>query len=79
MSAGQEELMDEGDAAQHLGISPERLRELATQGELRVVKIRASDKIVPMYLTGEVLRLKEQLRGQESKSETEEWPDMIDE
>ncbi len=78
MSAGQEELMDEQDAARYLGIAPERLRELAAQGEIRVVVVRALDEIEVMYFRGEVLRLKEQLRGQESKPETEEWPDMID-
>jgi hypothetical protein len=70
--------MDEQDAARYLGITPERLRELATQGEIRVVVVRTLDEIEAMYFRGEVLRLKEQLRGQGAKSETEEWPDMID-
>ncbi len=78
MSAEQEELIDELDAARYLDISPERLRELATQDEIRVVVIRGPDGIEMMYFRGEVLRLKEKLRGQESQSEAEEWPDIID-
>ncbi len=79
MSAGQEELMDEDDAALYLNISPERLRELATEGEIRVVVVRTPEDVEPMYLRGDVLRLKEKLRSQESQPETEEWPEMINE
>ncbi len=57
MSAGQEELMDEQEAGRYLNISPERLRGLAPQGEIRVVVIRTPDEIEPMYLRGEMLRL----------------------
>lgn len=79
MSAEQEELIDELDAARYLDISLERLTELATEGEICVVVIQTPDGIEVMYFRGEVLRLKEKLRSQESKSEAEEWPDMIDE
>ena len=77
MSTGQEELITEEDAARYLGVSPERLIELVAQGELRLVMVQSPGELEAMYLKGEVLRLKERLRGQESKSETEEWPDMI--
>ncbi len=40
MSTGQEELITEEDAARYLGISPERLIELVTQGELHLVTSR---------------------------------------
>ncbi len=79
MSAAQEELVNEDDAARYLDISPARLRELATEGEIRVVVIRTPDDVEPMYLRGEVLRLKEKLRSQESQPEADEWPEMIDE
>ena len=77
MSAGQEELITEEDAARYLGVTPARLRELVTQGELHLAMVQGPEGIEPMYFRGEVLRLKEKLRGQESKSETEEWPDTI--
>ncbi len=79
MSTGQEELITEEDAARYLGISPERLIELVTQGELHLVTVQKPEGLEPMYLRGEVLRLKERLRGQGNKSETEEWPDLINE
>ena len=77
MSAGQEELITEEDAARYLGVSPLRLIELVTEGELRLVTVQNPEGIEPMYLRGEVLRLKERLRDQASKSGTEEWPDTI--
>lgn len=77
MSAEQEELITEEDAARYLGVSPERLRELVTQGELRLVMVQKPEGIEAMYLSGEVLRLKERLGDRGSKSETEEWPDTI--
>ena len=79
MSAGQEELMTEEDATRYLGVSPERLRELVTQGVLRLAMVQGPEGMEPMYLRGEILQLKERLRGQGSKSEVEEWPNMIDE
>ena len=79
VSTGQEELMAEEDAARYLGVTPARLRELVTQGVLHVAMVQGPEGIEPMYLTSEVLQLKERLRGQESKPEAEEWPDMIGE
>ena len=79
VSTEQEELMTEEDAARYLSVSPERLTELATQGELRLVMVRGPEGIKSMYFRSEVLQLKEKLRGQGSKSEVEEWPDMIGE
>ena len=79
VSTGQEELMTEEDAARYLRIPPARLRELVTQGEIHLVTVQKPEGIELMYFRGEVLRLKEQLRGQGSKSGMEEWPDMIGE
>ncbi len=79
MSAGQEELITEEDAARYLGVSPERLRELVTQGVLRMAITRGPEGLEPMYFRGDVLRLKEHLTDQGSKSGTEEWPDIINE
>lgn len=77
MSAEQEELIAEEDAARYVGVSPERLRELVTQGELRLVMVQRSGELEAMYLSSEVLRLKERLGAQESKPGAEEWPDQI--
>ena len=79
MSTGQEELITEEDAMRYLGVSPERLRELVVQGELHLVTVQKPEGLELMYFRGEVLRLKEQLKAQESKSETEEWPNTIGE
>ena len=57
MSTGQEELITEEAAAQYLGVSPLRLRELVTQGVLRLVMVQGSEGVEPMYLRGEVLKL----------------------
>ena len=79
MSAGQEELIAEEDAARYLGVPPARLRELVTQGVLHLAMVQGPEGIEAMYFRGEVLQLKERLRSQESKPEAEEWPDMISE
>ena len=79
MSAGQEELIAEGDAARYLDVSPARLRELVADGKLRLVMVQGPEGLEPMYFMGEVLRLTERLRGWRSKSETGEWPDTIGE
>ena len=71
--------MTEEDAARYLRIPPARLRELVTQGVLRLAMVQGPEGIEPMYFTGEVLQLKERLRGQESKPKAEEWPDLISE
>ncbi len=57
MSTGQEELITEDDAAQYLSVSPLRLRELVTQGVLRLVMVQGSEGVESMYLRGEVLKL----------------------
>jgi len=77
VGTGQEELITEEDAARYLGVLPLRLIELVTEGELRLVPVQNPEGIETMYLRGEVLRLKERLRGQGNKPETEEWPDLI--
>lgn len=77
MSAEQEELITEEDTARYLGVSTARLRELVTQGELRLVMVQRSGELETMYLKGEVLRLKERLEAQEGKLGAEEWPDTI--
>ena len=79
MSTGQEELITEEDAARYLGVTPERLIELVTQGVLRLAMVKGPEGIESMYFRSEVLQLKEKLRGQRGKSEVEEWPDMIGE
>ncbi len=79
MSVGQEELIAEEDAERYLGVSPERLRELVTQGVLRIAIARGAEGLEPMYFRSDVLRLKEHLTDQGSKSGTEEWPDIINE
>jgi hypothetical protein len=50
VSAEQEELISEEDAARYLGVSPERLRGLVTQGELRLVMVQRSGELEAMYL-----------------------------
>jgi hypothetical protein len=77
VSVGEEELMPEVEAARFLDISMERLRELAVQGELRMVLVRGPNGEETMYLKGHVLRLKEKLIADEKESEVEEWPDII--
>ena len=77
MSGGQEELITEEEAMRYLGVSPERLRELVVQGELHLVTAKKPEGIELLYFRGEVLRLKERLRGRGNKPETEEWPDLI--
>ena len=79
MSTEQEELITEEDAARYLAVSPEHLRQLVAQGELRLAMVQGPEGIEPMYFRGEVLRLTERLRGQESQPEAEEWPDTINE
>lgn len=79
MSTGQEELITEEDAARYLGVTPLRLIELVTQGELHLVTVQKPEGIESMYLRGEVLRLKERLGAQEGKPGSEEWPDTINE
>lgn len=79
MSAEQEELIPEEDAARYLGVPPERLRLLAVQGELQLVVVNGPNGQESMYLRGQVLRLKEALRRNESKADTEEWPDVLGE
>ena len=75
MSTGQEELIPEELAARYLEISQERLRGFASRGDLRLVSVWGPDGLEVMYIRGEVLKLKERLRGQE----TEEWPEVIGE
>jgi hypothetical protein len=77
VSIEQEELITEENAARYLGVTPERLIELVTQGELRLVTVQRSGETESMYLNGEVLQLKERLGAQEGKPDTEEWPDTI--
>ena len=48
MSTEQEELITEKEAARYLGVSPERLRELVTQGELRLAMVQGPEGIEPM-------------------------------
>ncbi len=77
-AAEQEELMPEEEAAQYLGVPPERLRLLAVQGELQMMVVNGPNGPEPMYLKGQVWRLKEALREDESKADTEEWPDVLE-
>ena len=83
MSAGQEELMPEDEAAELLGIAEWRLRELASFGELRLVRVEGTEGERVMYFAAEVLALRERLRGQPEEGETEtadddDWPDLIE-
>ena len=78
MSAGQEELMPEEEAARLLGIAEWRLKELAAEGELRLVHVEGPAGTLVMYFKGEVLALRERLRGKPEADEAEEWPDVID-
>ncbi len=77
-AAEQEELISEQDAALYLDVSPERLRLLAVQGELRLILMNGPNGQASMYLKGQVQRLKEALREDESKVDTEEWPDVVE-
>jgi len=78
VSTEQEELITEEAAVRYLGVSHERLRELVVQGELHLVTVQKPEGSESMYFKGEVFRLKERLRNQESRPETtQEWPDTI--
>lgn len=85
MSAGQDELMPEEEAAELLGIARWRLRELATFGELRLVRLEGPEGERVMYFAAEVLALRERLRGRPDEVSTEdaddddEWPELIGE
>jgi hypothetical protein len=77
VSAEQEEMMPEAEAARYLNVSKGRLRELAVLGELRMLLARGPDGEKTMYLRGQVLRLKARLAADEEASEAEEWPDVM--
>ena len=79
MSAMQEELITELEAARYLGISPQRLREFAERALLQSIDVQTPHGSETMYYRGEVLRLKEHLRRHESAAEEEEWPDVLGE
>ena len=79
MSAAQEELISETAAARYLGVPPQRLREFTSQGLLQAVPVEGPQGREAMYYTGEVLRLKEHLRGREDDAGAEQWPDVIGE
>jgi hypothetical protein len=79
-------LMPEEEAAELLGIAEWRLRELASLGELRLVRVEGTEGQRVMYFAAEVLALRERLRGRPEACETEtadddeeEWPDLIGE
>lgn len=81
MSAGREELIPEEEAARLLGVAAWRLRELAAQGELRLARAEVPGGERVMYFLGEVLRLRERIRGAaqgDDADEAEDWPDIID-
>jgi hypothetical protein len=78
MSAGQEELIPEEEAARLLGIAEWRLRELAAQGELRLVRVEGPAGPRVMYLAAEVLALRGRLGGTPEEDDDEEWPDKIE-
>ncbi len=79
MSAKQDELITEEDAARYLGVSPVRLIELVTQGVLRLVIAKREGGLEAMYLSSEAFQLNERSGDRASKSGTEEWPDLIGE
>ena len=76
MSTEQEELIPEDEAARFLGVTPQRLKEFIAEGSLHGALVKGPNGLEVMYYRGEVLKLKERLRGEESE---EEWPDVIDE
>jgi hypothetical protein len=81
MSAEQEELIPGEEAAKLLGMAEWRVRELAEQGELRTVRAEAPGGPWVMYFLGEVLALRERIRGVPEANDTdenEEWPDVIE-
>ncbi|PYS75986.1 MAG: hypothetical protein DMF66_17215 [Acidobacteria bacterium] len=81
MSAEQEELITEEEAAKLLGMAEWRIRELAAQGELRTVQADAPGGPRVMYFIGEVLALRGRISGASGADDTdenEEWPDVIE-
>ncbi len=72
MSTGQDELITEEEAAWYLGVTTGHLRELVTQGELRLVAVQKPEGNESMYLSSEVLQLNERPGDWESKPGTEE-------
>jgi hypothetical protein len=79
MSAEQEELITENEAARYLSVTPQRLREFVVQGELRMVLVQSKSGEETMYFRGQVLKLKEKLIADEGDEEVEEWPELIGE
>ena len=77
MSATQEELMTETEAAQHLGFTPERLRELVSLGLLRSVFVPGPQGNSMMFYTGEIVRFKERHIESENRTDAEKNPDVI--
>ena len=77
MSSELEELITAEEAARELGVSPERVLEYATQGELRAVTVQGPGGAEVMYYRGEVLRFKDRLGRGGAGAGAEEWPDLI--
>ena len=74
--------MPEEEAAGLLGVAEWRLRELAGMGELRLVRVERPGGEQVMYFAGEVLALRDRLRGEPEDIPAEDegaegWPDLI--
>jgi hypothetical protein len=79
MSLAQDEFMTEGEVARYLGVLPERVRELASQGALRCVLVQVERWPELMYHRAEVFALKESLVDEGGKAGIEDWPEVIGE
>lgn len=69
MRAAQEELISEMAVARYSGVPPQRVRGFASQGLLQSVRVQGPNGLETVYDTGEVLRVKERLRGQGTEPE----------
>lgn len=89
MSARQEELITEEEAARYLRITQERLRPMVSIRLLKTIDVQSPTGTMTFYYRGQIENLKEQLRWEtpvretegESKSEPsiiDEWPDVIE-
>ena len=68
----QAELMTETEAARHLGVTPERIRELVSLGLLRSVFVPGPQGNLMMYYKREIVRFKERHIESENKTGTEQ-------
>lgn len=79
VSAGQEELITEDEAARLLEVTREDVRFLASEGALQSIEVQTPGGDMTFYYRGQVQNLKGRLRQRGKAAPPEEWPDVIEE